>query len=121
MRNFNEPLSVALGLDTFYEEANAIFSPNEKYILTGTSVKKNIGNGKLVVLDRHTLKRVEEFDVPNSAIRILWPAKLNQIFVGTGNGKVMAFYDPVRSLGGVKIAIEKGPRKVAVDSYTVTM
>jgi len=47
---------------------DCIFSPDDKLVITGTSVKKGEGVGKLVFLDRQTLKIAAELDVaPQSA------------------------------------------------------
>lgn len=47
---------------------DCIFSPDDKLVITGTSVKKGDGVGKLVFLDRQTLKIAAELDVaPESA------------------------------------------------------
>jgi len=47
---------------------DCIFSPDDKFVITGTSVKKGEGVGKLVFLDRQTLTTAAELDVaPDSA------------------------------------------------------
>jgi len=47
---------------------DCIFSPDDKLVVTGTSVKKGDGVGKLVFLDRQTLQSTAELDVaPQSA------------------------------------------------------
>jgi len=47
---------------------DCIFSPDDKFVITGTSVKKGEGVGKLVFLDRQTLMTAAELDVaPDSA------------------------------------------------------
>jgi len=42
---------------------DCIFSPDDRLVITGTSVKKGDGVGKLVFLDRQTLKLSAELDV----------------------------------------------------------
>jgi len=42
---------------------DCIFSPDDRLVITGTSVKKGAGVGKLVFLDRQTLKIAAELDV----------------------------------------------------------
>lgn len=42
------------------------FSPDDKLLLTGTSVKKEEGNGKLVFFDRTSFQRVYEVEVTNA-------------------------------------------------------
>lgn len=42
------------------------FSPDDRLVLTGTSVKKEEGNGKLVFFDRTSFQRVHEVEVTNA-------------------------------------------------------
>ena len=49
------------GLENFFPETDAIFSPDESYVVTGTSAKKGQATGgKLVFLDRYTLETKHE-------------------------------------------------------------
>ncbi|KAL2912764.1 hypothetical protein HK105_207756 [Polyrhizophydium stewartii] len=117
VRSFRKPLAVADALPSFFEETNAFFSPNDRYILTGTSAKRADEHGAVVVLDRLSLERVHEIPVAGSVVRVLWSGKLNQIFAGTSSGAIDVFYDPVMSLGGIKAPLAKKPKKLAVDDY----
>ena len=56
IRNVKSPVRTAYNLDSVNPETNVIFSPDEKLILTGTSVPKGQGYGKLVMMDRETLE-----------------------------------------------------------------
>jgi len=49
IRHISKPLFAQRDLTCFYAEANAIFSPDEQYVLTGTSVKKEDGPGQLKI------------------------------------------------------------------------
>lgn len=61
-------------------EANVIFSPDERLILTGTSVKKNAGYGKIVMMNSSSLEIVRTVSVTQSSVvRVLWHDKLNQV------------------------------------------
>ena len=61
-------------------EANVIFSPDERLILTGTSVKKNAGYGKIVMMNSSNLEIVRTVSVTQSSVvRVLWHDKLNQV------------------------------------------
>ncbi|XP_020780816.1 WD repeat-containing protein 70 [Boleophthalmus pectinirostris] len=112
MRNFKKPLNVANGLTNYFSMTDCCFSPDDKLLVTGTSVKKDEGNGKLVFFDRNTFEKVYQIDVTNaSVVRCLWHPKLNQIMVGTGNGVVKVYYDPVKSYRGAKLCLAKTKRK----------
>lgn len=45
-------------------------------------------------------------------IKVLWHTKLNQIFVGAGNGIIKCYYDDKRSLRGATLCASKMHRKV---------
>lgn len=50
---------------SFFYSTDCIFSPNDRMVLTGTSVKKE-GDGKLLFLDRESLDTVSEITVAES-------------------------------------------------------
>ncbi|KAM9456323.1 WD repeat-containing protein 70 [Clarias gariepinus] len=112
IRNFKKPLNVATGLSSFFPMTDCCFSPDDKLLVTGTSVKRDQGNGKLVFFDRESFKKVYEIEVASaSVVRCLWHPKLNQIMVGTGNGLAKVYYDPVKSQRGAKLCVVKSKRK----------
>ncbi|XP_064410354.1 WD repeat-containing protein 70 isoform X2 [Latimeria chalumnae] len=98
IRNFKTPLNVTAGLSSFFPMTDCCFSPDDKLLVTGTSVKKREGSGKLLFFDRQTFQMMYEIEVTDSSVvRCLWHPKLNQIMVGTGNGLAKVYYDPVKS------------------------
>nr|XP_057920173.1 WD repeat-containing protein 70 isoform X1 [Doryrhamphus excisus] len=112
IRNFKKPLNMANGLTNYFPMTDCCFSPDDQLLVTGTSVKKDEGHGKLVFFDRATFQRVYEIDVTNaSVVRCLWHPKLNQIMVGTGNGLAKVYYDPIKSHRGAKLCVVKSQRK----------
>ncbi|XP_076614029.1 WD repeat-containing protein 70 [Chaetodon auriga] len=112
IRNFRKPVNVATGLTNYFPMTDCCFSPDDKLLVTGTSVKKDEGNGKLVFFDRASFQRVYEIEVTKaSVVRCLWHPKLNQIMVGTGNGLAKVYYDPVKSHRGAKLCVVKNKRK----------
>uniref|UniRef100_A0A6I8S7F5 WD repeat-containing protein 70 n=1 Tax=Xenopus tropicalis TaxID=8364 RepID=A0A6I8S7F5_XENTR len=103
IRKFKNPLNVASGLANYFPMTDCCFSPDDKLLITGTSVKRGGGDGKLMFFDVGTFQKVYEIQVTEaSVVRCLWHPKLNQIMVGTGNGLAKVYYDPNRSqrLGG---------------------
>ncbi|XP_078416156.1 WD repeat-containing protein 70 [Cetorhinus maximus] len=120
MRNFRNPLNVASGLPNIFPMTDCCFSPDDKLLVTGTSVKRGQENGKLLFFDRETFHKLYEIEVTDaSVIRCLWHPKLNQIMVGTGNGLAKVYYHPVKSQRGAKLCVVKTKRK-AKQSQTVT-
>jgi len=79
-RMFSKPTAVALDLRNYYQETDVILSPDEKYIITGTSAQSAEDDGKIVVFDRFTLERKQEVIVEKTSVtRILWHEKTNQV------------------------------------------
>ncbi|KAG7499061.1 WD repeat-containing protein 70 [Solea senegalensis] len=112
IRNFRKPVNVATGLTNCFAMTDCCFSPDDKLLVTGTSVKRDEGNGKLVFFDRASFQKVYEIEVTSaSVVRCLWHPKLNQIMVGTGNGLAKVYYDPVKSHRGAKLCVVKSKRK----------
>ncbi|KAJ4926401.1 hypothetical protein JOQ06_008575 [Pogonophryne albipinna] len=112
IRNFKKPVNVAMGLTNYFSMTDCCFSPDDKLLVTGTSVKKDEGNGKLVFYERASFQKVYEIEVPKtSVVRCLWHPKLNQIMVGTSSGLAKVYYDPVKSHRGAKLCVVKSQRK----------
>ncbi|XP_066507302.1 WD repeat-containing protein 70 isoform X2 [Hoplias malabaricus] len=112
IRSFKKPLNVATGLTSYFPMTDCCFSPDDKLLVTGTSVKREEGNGKLVFFDRESFKKVYEIEVASaSVVRCLWHPKLNQIMVGTADGLAKVYYDPVKSQRGAKLCVVKNKRK----------
>ncbi|CAH2296464.1 WD repeat-containing 70 isoform X1 [Pelobates cultripes] len=112
IRNFKKPLHTASGLSNFFPMTDCCFSPDDKLLITGTSVKKGGGNGSLMFFDMVEFQKIYEINVTDaSVVRCLWHPKLNQIMVGTGNGLARVYYDPAQSQRGAKLCVVKTNRK----------
>lgn len=128
LRNPSKAVVGITGLGTFYSDTNAVFSPDEKYVVTGISSRHKPENGggsseigKLLVLNQTTFEPVHELPTPNntSVIKSLWHPRLNQIFAGCADGSVCAFYDETVSLKGVKDCLAKRPKRIdGIDSMS---
>ncbi|XP_056146586.1 WD repeat-containing protein 70 [Lampris incognitus] len=112
IRNFKTPLNVATGLTNYFSMTDCCFSPDDKLLVTGISVKKNEEGGKLLFFDKDSFRRVYEIEVTDSSVvRCLWHPRLNQIIVGTGNGLSKVYYDPIKSERGAKLCVVKRKRE----------
>lgn len=112
MRNMKNPIQVFGGLFSRYDTCDAIFSPDDSMIITGESLDKNKDYANLYFYDTKTFECINQLPITNShIIKVLWHPKLNQIFVGTGNGIVKGYYDENRSMRGAKLCIVKNYRK----------
>nr|XP_054764325.1 WD repeat-containing protein 70-like [Lytechinus pictus] len=111
LRNFKRPVNVVTGLESFYPVAECCFSPDDKMILAGQSVRRE-QEGKLMFYDRTTFKKITELECgQGSVVRCMWHPKLNQIIIGSGSGLAKVFYDPNRSHRGAKLCMVKKRRK----------
>ncbi|XP_060086401.1 WD repeat-containing protein 70-like [Ylistrum balloti] len=112
MRNFKKPLNVVNDLDNFFSFTDCVFSPDDQMVITGLSVKKNSGKGKLLFYERNTLTKLSELEISDSSVvRCLWHPKLNQMVVGCADGQVRLFYDPKKSQRGAMLSVVKSERK----------
>ncbi|KAJ7335043.1 hypothetical protein JRQ81_012984, partial [Phrynocephalus forsythii] len=66
IRQFKTPLNSVGSLLSFFPMTDCCFSPDDKLLVTGTSVKKGQGNGKLLFFERETFKKVYEIDVTDA-------------------------------------------------------
>lgn len=112
LRASKKPLNVFGGLFSRYEQTDCGFSPDDSMVFTGVSLERGQDVGKLIFYNTKTFETVTSIDVSKShVIKAVWHAKLNQIFVGCGNGVVKCYYDQKRSLRGAKLCIVKTHRK----------
>ncbi|KAL6429311.1 hypothetical protein ACFW04_008191 [Cataglyphis niger] len=108
LRAFKSPVFEAKGLFSRYDTTDCMFSPDDSMIVTGESLNKGKTTGRLLFYDSKTFDVVREIPVTNShVIKTLWHPKLNQVFVGCGNGIVKVYYDPKKSMRGAKLCVVK--------------
>ncbi len=62
----------------------AIFSPDERLVVTGTSADRSGRGGAVVFFDAKTHALVRRVAMPGSAVALNWHERLNQILVGVG-------------------------------------
>ncbi|KAI8100192.1 WD40-repeat-containing domain protein [Halteromyces radiatus] len=120
IRHTKKPVNTQYNLDIVNPEANVIFSPDERLILTGTACPKGQGHGKLVMMDRQTLEIRRTMHIgQSSVVKVLWHPRINQIVTGSADGNVHVFYSPEHSSRGVKMCVVKEQKKRAVDDYEI--
>lgn len=112
MRALKTPLHTFNDLYSRYDTTDAIFSPDDSMVITGESLDKSKTTAHLYFYDTKTFECINKLPVSDShVIKVLWHPKLNQIFVGCGNGIVKGYYDENRSMRGAKLCIVKSYRK----------
>lgn len=108
LRNFKNPLFTASNIFSRYDSTDCMFSPDDSMVITGESLAKGQSAGRCLFYDTKTFDLVHTIEVTDShVIKTLWHPKLNQIFVGCGNGTVKAYYDIKKSLRGAKLCVIK--------------
>uniref|UniRef100_A0A336ML75 CSON003159 protein n=1 Tax=Culicoides sonorensis TaxID=179676 RepID=A0A336ML75_CULSO len=112
MRNLQTPLHVFENLPARYDTTDCCFSPNDSMLLTGESLLKGKKSANISFFDTKTFDLVNVIPVTDShIIKTLWHPKLNQIFVGCGNGTIKGYYDENRSFRGAKLCVNRIYRK----------
>lgn len=79
MRSLRSPVALRRNLTTLYPNTNAIFSPDEKFILTGIGTPTRGAKGKLVILNRDGLEIVQEIGMDSTPVTMMWHPKINQV------------------------------------------
>ncbi|KAF7339853.1 Transcriptional factor [Mycena venus] len=115
VRAFKKPLATRSDLATLYPNTNAVFSPDDKYIITGAGATAKGGKGKLMFLDKNGLDVVKTLEVDATPVKVFWHSKINQIVTGLSSGQICVLYSPFTSLNGAKLLANKGPPREADD------
>ena len=121
IRSFKKPVHVANGLFSRFEMTECSFSPDDRMVVTATSMDRGENSGKIVFFRKDTFEKVLEMSVGEShVIKALWHPKLNQIITGCGDGVVRLFYDPDKSFNGAKLCVVRTRSKAKSVSYIST-
>jgi WD40 repeat protein len=128
IRKFRQPLLSLTGLLNNNQSTDCIFSPDEKLIITGTSVavsnkeKDNastakIPSGFIHFFDSSTLENVSQVAVSpgTGVVSLLWHPKINQLIAGCTDSSAHLFYDPKISKNGALLPVKRAPRKRNID------
>eukprot|EP00252_Welwitschia_mirabilis_P016073 TRINITY_DN3555_c0_g1_i1.p1 TRINITY_DN3555_c0_g1~~TRINITY_DN3555_c0_g1_i1.p1 ORF type:complete len:649 (-),score=147.52 TRINITY_DN3555_c0_g1_i1:268-2214(-) len=123
LRRVSAPLQVFKDLPNNYAQTNAAFSPDEKLILTGTSVERDGDCGGLLCFyDKQKLELYMRIGVSptHSVVHCSWHPRLNQIFATAGDkkeGGTHILYDPALSERGALVCVGRAPRKKSMDDF----
>lgn len=108
LRAFKTPVFEAKDIYSRYDTTDCMFNPDDSILITGESLRKDQSTGRILFYDTKTFELINRINVTNShIIKTLWHPKLNQIFVGCGNGIVKVYYDSKKSLRGAKLCVVK--------------
>ena len=57
----------------------AIFSPDDKYVVTGAGATSKGGKGRLMFLRKDGLEPVKTLEVDTTPVKVVWHSKINQV------------------------------------------
>ncbi|CEQ40698.1 SPOSA6832_02359 [Sporobolomyces salmonicolor] len=138
-KSLKKPIHTAEGLPSLNAETNVAFSPDGRFVLTGTAgahagvlagameeekareLEKGEGvkMGRVVVLRTEGLGVVRTLDIsPFSVVKVLWHPKINQILTGSSSGAIHVLYSPLSSTKGATLAVTRTPRARAPDDFS---
>ncbi|CAL1696532.1 unnamed protein product [Somion occarium] len=119
LRAFKKPLATHEDLRTLYPTTNAIFSPDDKFVVTGAGATSKGGKGRLMFLKKDGLEAVKALEVDTTPVKVVWHSKINQIVTGLANGQICVLYSPQTSINGAKLLLNKGPpRKATIEDMS---
>lgn len=81
LRSFKKPVAVHSGLTTLYPGTNALFSPDDKYVITGAGATTKGGKGRLCILKKEGLEEVKTLGMDATPVKVAWHSKINQVSV----------------------------------------
>ena len=79
VRSFKKPVATRSNVLTLYPTTNAIFSPDNRYVLTGAGATSKGGSGKLLFLHRENLEVAKEVEIEATPVVVQWHPKINQV------------------------------------------
>lgn len=115
LRQLKQALATRTGLTSSYSTTDCSFSPDDRFIITGSSCTKD-EPGQLHFLDANSELSIKHtIDVPGaSVIRSKWHPKINHIGYSCSNGALFICYDKTKSIGGflgAEDAINRGLKR----------
>ncbi|KAI0048424.1 hypothetical protein FA95DRAFT_1582219 [Auriscalpium vulgare] len=101
------------GVLTLYPTTNAIFSPDNKYVVTGVGASGEGEKGSLLFLCRGNVEVEKQLEVDSTPAVVQWHPKITTkyLVVGLTSGKICVQYSLHTSLNGAKLLLNKGPAK----------
>lgn len=95
-------------------------SPDEKILMTGTSVRKGFGHGMLIGFDVNTGEEFCKAAIcQDSVVTVFWHPVLNQIIVGSADSNIRVLYDPEKSQRGITTSLTKLEKRRPIDQNMV--
>lgn len=107
IRNTKKIVHSVENLPNRFATTDCSFSPDDRLVMTGTSCSKGGTDSELCFFDTSSFEKTSTIPFTSSVIRSQWHPRLNQIFVGCGDGVVKVFYDEKVSDKGAMLCAGK--------------
>ncbi|KAG8731417.1 hypothetical protein FRC11_004220 [Ceratobasidium sp. 423] len=128
-RSFKKPVTTATDVPTLYPGTSAIFSPDEKYIVTGAAAVPGRQPGRLLFMRRdgasgeNGLKPARSVVLGEkvSAVKVVWHSKINQVLASLSDGSVRVLYSPNASTNGAKLCVTRAPKRVTIEDVSAAL
>lgn len=79
IRSIKRAVATRSEVPALYPSTNAIFSPDNKYVVTGAGGTEKGKYGDLLFLSRENLEEVKRLDVGATPVVVQWHPKINQV------------------------------------------
>ncbi|VDB84497.1 unnamed protein product [Peniophora sp. CBMAI 1063] len=114
-----KPIAVRANVVSLYPTTNAIFSPDNRFVVAGAGAEVKGGKGRLLFLRREDLAVEQELELEATPVVVQWHARINQLVVGLTNGQISVLYSAATSINGAKLLANKGPaRKITIEDMS---
>ncbi|KAG9128302.1 hypothetical protein FRC07_001237 [Ceratobasidium sp. 392] len=128
-RSFKKPVTTAVDVPTLYPGTSAIFSPDDKYVVTGAAAIPGRAPGRLLFMRRDgaegegglTPTRSVLLGEKVSAVKVVWHSKINQVLASLSDGSVRVLYSPNASTNGAKLCVTRAPKKVTIEDVSAAL
>jgi WD40 repeat protein len=116
IRNTKHPSQEWKDLTNLSAKTSITTSPDEKMILTGTSVRKGFAHGMMMGFDVLTGDTLCSVPISKDSVIILnWHPVLNQIIIGSADANIRILYDPELSHRGITTSMTKLEKRRPID------
>lgn len=124
LRNSREPVLVwkDASLCNFNQATNVTLSPNERIVLTGSSVYQDDQQEALLncfdTLSGEVVCKEPVFDPGQSITVVNWCQATNQIFCGSSEGQLKVLYCEQKSKNGILDCLQRQPKQKQIEAFS---
>ena len=124
IRNLKEEAkSLSLSCENYRVQVD--LSPDEKFLVTGTSPKDKDEKSYFKIIDAQSFDEVESMEFDSPVVAVKWHKYFNQIFLGMGDGRVNVLFTPHVSSGGIvecvkRVHVEDKASEIEIQKPVIT-